>query len=90
MRKHGRVDKNQASIVKALRQAGATVTLLSAVGGGVPDLIAGFRKKNYLVEIKGDKGKLTPDQEVWHEEWKGQVAIVRTEEEGLKLIGRIK
>ena len=34
-----KVDKNQALVVKALRDCGADVFLLHMVGGGIPDLL---------------------------------------------------
>ena len=43
MRRAARIDRNQPEIVKALRQVGAHVTSLAAVGDGVPDLLVGFQ-----------------------------------------------
>lgn len=83
----GKVDANQNPIVRALEQCGATVQDLSAVGEGCPDLAVGFGGKVYLLEIKADKGRLTPSQQLWHERWKGHKAIVRTVEEALAVIG---
>lgn len=82
-----RTDSNQAEIVAALRQAGASVFSLHAVGRGVPDLLVGFRGNNYLLEVKSEKGKLTEDQEKWINNWRGHVAIVRSVGEALKSIG---
>jgi len=67
-----RVDVNQREIVHALRTFGATVTDLSMVGQGCPDLLVGFRLKTFLIEIKRDsKAKLTPAQVKWHDDWRG-------------------
>lgn len=42
---------------------------------------------NLTVEIKdGPKAKLTPDQTVWHREWKGQVCVVRNLEDVRNLV----
>lgn len=82
-----RTDSNQAEIVEALRQVGASVFSLHTVGRGVPDLLVGFRGCNYLLEVKSKKGKLTPDQEQWVNSWSGEVAIVRTVLEALHSIG---
>jgi len=72
-----KVDNNQTQVVKALRDLGATVQHLHAVGKGCPDIIVGFKGKNLLLEIKdGDKKVLTPDQVNWHKLWKGQVNVV--------------
>ena len=52
----GKVDANQAQIVKKLRDCAVKVEILSDVGKGVPDLLAGFRGVNVLLEVKdGDK-----------------------------------
>ena len=82
MRRAARTDANQQRIVDALRQCGATVQSLAAVGNGVPDLLIGYRGCTALVEVKdGDKSAsrrvLTPDQERWHAAWRGgTLAIV--------------
>lgn len=96
MRKAARTDGNQAAIVKALREAGASVQILAAVGQGCPDLLVGHTWRgdlfNDLMEVK-DPSKpkadqcLTPDQVKWHAEWKGQKAVVYTVEDALRVIG---
>jgi len=78
-----KIDANQTAIVKALRDMGASVQILSAVGQGCPDLLVGYRGVNSMLECKdGDKKpsarKLTPDQVKWHAEWKGSVTIVES------------
>ena len=92
-----RVDDNQTQVVKALRAEGWTVTHLHAVGKGCPDLLVGVTrfnvKYNFLLEVKdGNKSwKLTPDQVIWHYNWKGQVAVVTSPEQAVELIkGLIK
>jgi Holliday junction resolvase len=82
-----RVDRNQREIVAALRKAGASVEHLHAVGKGVPDLLVGYKGRNYLLEVKGERGKLTPAQVDWHEGWIGLAHIVRTPQEALEAIG---
>lgn len=86
MRRAARVDKNQPELVKAFRELGCSVAHLHNVGKGKPDTIIGAYGLNYLVEIKGEKGKLTPDQEKWHDEWRGQACIIRNEEEARALV----
>ena len=87
-----RVDDNQSKIVKALRDEGWTVTHLHAIGKGCPDLLVGVTrfgvKYNFLLEVKdGNKSwKLTPDQVIWHYNWKGQVAVVTSPEQAVELI----
>lgn len=83
----GATDANQPAIVAALRSVGASVEDLSQVGAGVPDLLVGYRGRNYLIEVKTASGKLTKHQEKWHPLWRGQVAIARTPEEAWAIIG---
>jgi len=83
-----RIDANQPNIIKALRNAGASVQPLHTVGGGVPDLLVGWRDRNILIEVKdGDKPpsarQLTPDQDVWHKNWRGRVYVVTSVDEAL-------
>lgn len=88
-----RIDANQPSIVRALREIGASVQSLSELGRGVPDLLVGYRGKNWLMEIKDwkqppSKRKLTPDEKKWHQQWTGQVHVVETFDEALKIISQ--
>lgn len=91
MRRAAKVDRNQAEIVAALRQAGATVQPLHSVGQGCPDLLVGFRGRNVLIEVKDWKASpshraLTADQVEWHGGWKGQVAQVETVDAALAVV----
>lgn len=90
-----RADRNQPLIVRDLRRAGATVTPTHMVGKGFPDLVCGYRGQTFLLEIKDgnlppSRKRLTPDEELWHQEWRGQVAVVETSEDALRVIGAIK
>lgn len=95
MRRAAHVDRNQAEIVEALRQVGATVQHLHGVGHGCPDLVAGFRGRNFLLEVKPawDRDKrlleLNEREERWHLSWRGQATVVRTAEEALRAIGAV-
>ena len=87
-----RVDNNQARIVEQLRRVNISVQHLHTVGKGCPDLLLGFRNKNYLIELKDEKKrasakKLTPDEEEFFSEWRGQVSKCETLDEILKVIG---
>lgn len=86
-----RTDANQTAIINAFRKLGATVAITSALGKGFPDLVVGYRRRNFLVEIKdGSKPpsaqKLTPDEAAWHEKWRGQIAIIRSVDDVLALL----
>lgn len=90
-----RTDDNQDTIVQALRQAGYTVQLLSAVGQGVPDLAVGGvdratgRPANWFLEVKDEDGDLNKRQKNWIASWRGSVAVVRTIDEALRAVGAI-
>ena len=80
MRKFSRrVDTDQAAIVARLRAAGYSVLSLSGMGKGCPDLLIGKDGVNYLCEVKAIKGKLTPEQEKFLNEWQGIVTILTLE-----------
>ena len=87
-----RVDANQKEIVRQLRQLGLSVRHLHMVGDGLPDIIVGHRKQNFLIEIKDgkkakSKKKLTDDEQEFFDTWKGQVAKCETLDEILKVVG---
>lgn len=91
MRLAAHVADNQAKVVSALRQCGASVHVLSPVGRGVPDLLVGWRGRNLLLEVKdGAKRpsarRLTDDQVEWHEGWRGQRAIVESIDDALRVL----
>ena len=81
-----RSDNNQPVIVATLRQCGASVCHLHAVGRGVPDLLVGYRGYNMLVEVKTATGHLNALQETWHTSWRGQVAVIYTTEDAVALL----
>ena len=82
-----KADRNQAAIVDALRTVGCSVQPLHGAGSGVPDLLVGYRGVNLLMEVKnGKRGKLTPAQYVWHRDWRGPLAVVRSVEEALTVL----
>ena len=87
-----KTDDNQQEIIDALRAIGASIVDLSAVGRGCPDLACGFRGQVFILEIKNPntKGKLSTNQKVWHKNWNGQVAVVRTVEEAFRAIGAME
>lgn len=94
MRRVARVDKNQKTIVDALRSIGASVQTLHQVGKGVPDLLVGWRGENYLLEIKNpsrpkSRRKLNGEQAEWTSTWKGQWARVETLDQAFAAIGAV-
>lgn len=92
MRRAAKVDDNQAEIVAALRRAGCSVCSLAGVGKGCPDLAVGLRGVTYMLEIKDgrkppSKQRLTPDEQAWHDAWRGHATVVRSVDEALDAVG---
>lgn len=90
MRRAGKIDANQNAIVHDLRKAGASVWITSGLGTGV-DIVVGFRGVNWLMEVKDSnqppsKRRLTDDEKGFHLGWRGQVTIVETSEQALRII----
>jgi hypothetical protein len=88
MRHAKRTDANQEAIVKALRDAGAYVWVIS-----LPvDLLVGYKGHTFLVEIKTDARKrLTALQADFFENWSGStLARVDSPEAALRMIGILK
>lgn len=88
MRLAARVDATQKEIVSALRKAGYRVLHLHTLGRGVPDLLIGSPhvRRMWLLECKVKGGTLTPDQVVFHDEWRGLVHVVKTAQEALRVV----
>lgn len=91
MRLRGRSDANQDAIVEALRDAGASVQIISAIGRGCPDLLVGFRRRNLLFECKDGSKKpsarrLTDSESNWIESWRGEVYIVCNPGEAISVL----
>jgi Holliday junction resolvase len=85
MRRAAKRDANETEIIKALRQIGATVQPINAAD--TPDLLIGYQGINYLMEVKTEKGKLKPGQIDWHDNWRGQCAVVRSVDEAFMILG---
>jgi hypothetical protein len=84
-----RADSNQQAIVHELRKIGASVLVLSQVGGGCPDILCAWKGTNYLIEIKspGRAKKLTLPESEFIADWRGQVDVATSLDEILKIIG---
>lgn len=87
-----RTDSNQSDLVKQIRKIpGVSVVSIHEKGQGVPDLLVGHRNRNYLLEVKDpskspSRRRLTPDEEKFHQSWSGQIAVVHTLEDVLKIL----
>jgi hypothetical protein len=88
----GKVDANQAAIVKQLRGAGVTVRSTAQVGSGFPDIAVGWQGKTYLFEVKDSNKppsarKLTEMEQAFFDSWKGHALVVTTAAEIAEAIG---
>ena len=86
-----RIDRNQPAIVRDLRKIGASVQSLAAIGKGCPDLLVGWRGKNFTFEIKDSmqppsKRRLTPDEKQWAQLWSGQVHVIHSAQEAIAIM----
>jgi hypothetical protein len=91
MRVRGKVDRNQPAIVRALRNAGASVQSLADIGEGCADLLVGFRGVNFVMEVKDgeaplNKQRLNDAEKVWHANWRGSVQVVHSVEEAVSAL----
>lgn len=78
------VDLNQKSIVDALRKAGASVEVIRKP----LDLLVGYDRRTYILEVKQPKGRTSQGQDDFMRDWKGDVAcVVRNVSEALAVIG---
>jgi len=83
---YGKVDLNQAQIVRALRKAGASVLVLSSVGQGCPDICVSYKGQTWYFEIKSPGGRLTQAEEVFAQTWQGNYQVIYSVEEALKVL----
>lgn len=86
-----KIDGNHSEIVKGLRDLGATVQSLAALGKGAPDLLVGIQSRNLLFEVKNpdmppSHRRLTEAESAWHEMWRGQVHVIHNLSEAIEVI----
>ena len=91
VRRQARTDRNQAQIVRELRELGANVLVLSSIGDGCPDLLVGMKGKLALCEVKDpmqppSKRRLTDDERVFHVLWQGYSHVVESTQDVLKIL----
>lgn len=85
LRYAAKVDGNQADIVEALRNIGCVVEII----GRPVDLLVGYRTHNFLLECKQKGKENRKDQQKqrdWMAAWPGQVRVVFTPDEAVKLV----
>lgn len=79
-------DANENEIVTALRKHGAVVYQLDRP----VDLLVGYDRQTFLMEVKMPGGKLTPAQDDFFDQWPGRggiASVVRSTQEALGLLG---
>jgi hypothetical protein len=69
-------DSNHETISEALQWHGCIVADLAEAGGGVPDLLVGYRGIIFLVEVKSPVGVLSPKQRAFFDTWIEYPALV--------------
>lgn len=67
-------DANEKEIVEYFKKRGLSVVRLNTP----LDLLIGYQKKNYLVEVKMPKKVLNENQLDFIEEWKGQFIVINS------------
>lgn len=86
LRRAARVDGPQPAIVEALRKIGARVAHTHMVGNGFPDLVACFRGRNVLLEVKAPGEKPNKEQVEFIAAWGGELHVVHSPEEAVALL----
>jgi len=81
-----RVDNDQAKIIAALRDFGASVVDTHTVGQGCPDFFAGYKNITFAFEVKSPGGKLTPAEVKWRDNWKGNYYVIHSIEEAIQVL----
>ena len=92
MRARPRKDANHTDIVGTFRACHCSVLDTASLGNGAPDLVVALNSKTtILIEIKdGTKPpgqrKLTPDEEKFKDNWKGDYRIVTSVDDVIQLL----
>ena len=82
MRTAAKVDTTQRSIVRALREAGISVSVLRE-GRGIPDLLASYRGYVCCIECKTGNGKPNELQRKFRDSFQGAVIVTNNPEEAV-------
>lgn len=86
-----RIDPNQPDIVAKLRKFGCSVAHTHTLGDGFPDIVVGYNGLNFMFEIKNplqppSKRRLTPDEVIFHDNWKGTIHVIESFEDAFSII----
>ena len=63
-----------------------TAKSIASVGGGVPDVIAGWRGVTLLLEVKSGNNQLNEQELYFRHKWSGSYAVVYTAEEAINAV----
>jgi len=72
-----KIDDAQPGIITLLEASGFGVRSMARLGGGWPDLHVWRHESAWLVEVKGEEGRLTEAERRWWTAYAGPGAIVR-------------
>lgn len=90
MRRLSKKDSNHAKLMLACERIGATVFDTHHVGGDFVDFVAGFRKQNFLFEVKkNEKSSMRKDQQKqrdFHTAWNGSIHVVWTAKQAQNIL----
>jgi Holliday junction resolvase len=79
-------DKNELEIIAALEKVGASVRRVS--GEDLPDLWVGYNGRDYHIEVKTRRGRLTNGQAELIRTWRGgQIKVAWSIEDALRILG---
>lgn len=84
MRRAAKKDANQTQIARELRAFGMSVRHTHTIGKGFPDIVVGWRGVTLLVELKTDNGRMTDDEMIFFETWRGAAIMAKSSEEILR------
>jgi hypothetical protein len=90
-RRVGAPDANQAALRRALDQVPGVSTARLLIDG-CDDLLVGYAGRNYVLEVKNpdrppSRHRLTEAEAKLHQRWRGQVDIVFTLADALRVLG---
>jgi hypothetical protein len=90
VRRDARRDSNHADAVGWYRELGCAVADTANLGMGLPDLFVSAAGVCDAVEVKSEKGELTPLQKNFIACWRAKVWIVRTHLDVVSHVGHMR
>ena len=82
MRQAARRDANEQEIIQAIKEIARVknieISIFQLSQPGICDLLVGVPSGNFLIEVKGKKGKITPQQTAFFTSWKGPAYVTRS------------